>query len=107
MEAEKLRELMKKYAESQGFKLNPDEKVVNSVIKGLLGNEFRHGYRYCLCRVLTGDRPKDAKLICPCVYRKDEIRGMGLQVFNPPALHIKAIHSKVCYEFMCNDGLCV
>ena len=77
METEKLRELMKKYAESQGFKLNPDEEVVNFIIKGLLENEARHGYRYCPCRVLTGDRRKDTKLICPCAYHKDEIRGMG------------------------------
>ena len=77
MDTEKLKELMKKYAESQGFKLNMDEEVVNSVIKGLLENEARHGYRYCPCRVLTGDRPRDAKLICPCVYHKDEIGSMG------------------------------
>jgi len=77
MDTEKLRELMKKHAESQGFKLNPDEKVVNFIIKGLLENEARRGYRYCPCRVITGDRPKDAKIICPCVYHKGEIRGMG------------------------------
>jgi ferredoxin-thioredoxin reductase catalytic chain len=75
-ETKKLRELMKKYAEFQGFKLNPDEEVVNFVIKGLFENETRRGYRYCPCRVVTGDRQKDAKIICHCVYRKDEIERM-------------------------------
>jgi ferredoxin-thioredoxin reductase catalytic subunit len=37
MKEEKLRKLMKKHAESQGFKLNPDEKVVNLILMGLLG----------------------------------------------------------------------
>jgi ferredoxin-thioredoxin reductase catalytic chain len=77
METKKLRESMKKYAESHGFKLNPDEEAVNFVIKGLLENAARHGYRYCPCRVVTGDRQKDAKIICPCFYHKDEIESMG------------------------------
>jgi len=77
MGTEKLRELMKKYAESQGFKLNPDEEVVNFIIKGLLENEARRGYRYCPCRVVTGDKQKDVKIICPCFYHKGEIEEMG------------------------------
>jgi len=77
MDREKLRELMKKYAESQGFKLNPDEEVVDLIINGLLENEVKYGYRYCPCRVLTGDRAKDVKLICPCAYHRDEIKTMG------------------------------
>lgn len=77
MDTEKLRELMKKYAESKGFKLNPDGEVVNFIIKGLLKNEARYGYRYCPCRVVTGDRAKDAKLICPCAYHRGEIERMG------------------------------
>lgn len=96
MDAEKLRELMKKYAESQGFKLNTDEKIVDFVIQGLLKNEAKHGYRYCPCRVITGDRAKDVNLICPCAYHKDEIREMGhchcgLFVVNPICREIWAM----------------
>ena len=77
MDAEQLREVLRRYAESQGFKLNPDEKVVDSLIQGLLKNEAKYGYRYCPCRTITGDRMEDAKIICPCAYHKDEIKSMG------------------------------
>jgi ferredoxin-thioredoxin reductase catalytic chain len=50
-----------------GIQVKPDEEVVNFIIKGLLENEARRGYKYCSCRVITGDRRKDAKLICPCL----------------------------------------
>ena len=77
MKAEQLRQMMGRYAESQGFELNPDEEVVDFVIQGLLRNEAKYGYRYCPCRVVTGDRTKDAKLICPCAYHRGEIKMMG------------------------------
>jgi ferredoxin-thioredoxin reductase catalytic subunit len=77
MNAEQLRKALGRYAESQGFKLNPDEKLVDSIIQGLLKNEAKYGYKYCPCRTITGDRTKDAKIICPCVYHKEEIRSTG------------------------------
>lgn len=77
MNAEQLKELMRRYAESQGFQLNPDEKIVDFVIHGLLRNEEKFGYRYCPCRAITGDKSKDARIICPCAYHKDEIKSIG------------------------------
>jgi ferredoxin-thioredoxin reductase catalytic subunit len=74
---EELTKLMEKYAKSKGFRLNPDREVVNVIIKGLLENEKRHGYRYCPCRVLTGKKEDDAPKICPCKWHKDEIKQMG------------------------------
>jgi len=65
------------YAESQGFKLNPDEKIVEIVIKGLLNNKKKHGEIYCPCRVVTGNKEEDKKIICPCIYHKDEIATQG------------------------------
>lgn len=77
MDAEKLRQLSKRYAKSQGFMLNPDEKIVKFVIEGLLRNEAKFGYMYCPCRAVTGDEGQDRKIICPCIYHKDEIKSMG------------------------------
>ncbi|MEM3519417.1 MAG: ferredoxin-thioredoxin reductase catalytic domain-containing protein [Candidatus Hadarchaeales archaeon] len=77
MEIEKLREMMKKYAEAKGYKLNPDETVTTTILKGLLENEKKYGYRYCPCRVVEGDRAKDAPKICPCKWHKEEIERMG------------------------------
>lgn len=77
MNEEQLRKISERYAESQGFKLNPDEKVVESIIKGMIDNEENHGFRYCPCRAITGDKEKDRKIICPCFWHKDEIKDTG------------------------------
>ena len=75
--AQKIKDSYRKYAESQGFRLNPDDKVVEMIIKGLLANQEKHGARYCPCRIVTGGKEKDLKTICPCAYHKDEIKEMG------------------------------
>jgi len=76
-EIKKLREKSEAYAKSAGFKLNPDEKVVQGILKGLLKNKEKHGEIYCPCRVVTGDKEKDKKIICPCIYHKQEIKEQG------------------------------
>ncbi len=77
MDIEELLKKMKKYVESQWFKLNPDADVVILTAKGMLENEKKYGYRYCPCRPVTGDKEKDAPKICPCKQHKDEIKRMG------------------------------
>ena len=66
-----------KYAESQGFRLNPDDDTVVMICRGLLGNQKKHGGRYCPCRMVTGKKGEDKKIICPCVYHKDEVKNDG------------------------------
>jgi ferredoxin-thioredoxin reductase catalytic chain len=69
-------EILKPYiehAQKNGFQLNPDAKTVERIINGLLANEKKTGKRYCPCRRQTGIPEEDAKIICPCVYHKDEI----------------------------------
>lgn len=72
-----LLEALTRYAESQGFEINPDRKIVEFVLAGLLYNEQRFGYRYCPCRAITGDQEQDRKIVCPCAYHKDEIERAG------------------------------
>ncbi len=67
----------KRYAEENGFRLNPEKKIVEGNVKRLLENEKREGERYCPCRRTTGDREKDKKIICPCAYHREEIRRQG------------------------------
>ncbi|MEK7540963.1 MAG: thioredoxin [Patescibacteria group bacterium] len=79
-QSEKIEELIvgySKYAEENGFKLNPDKKTVERVIKGLLENEKKYGEKYCPCRRVTGDKEEDSKKICPCFWHKDEINKDG------------------------------
>ncbi len=75
--ARKIAENFSRYAESQGFKLNPDERIVGAIINGLLRNEEKNGARYCPCRMVSGNKEEDKKNICPCVYHKDEIEKDG------------------------------
>jgi ferredoxin-thioredoxin reductase catalytic chain len=77
---EKIEQLKKEYAEyakSNDFQLNPDEKVVERIINGLLMNKEKHGEMYCPCRRVSGDKEEDAKKICACIWHKDEIEKDG------------------------------
>jgi len=67
-------EQSKKYADSQGFKLNDNEKVTLGIIRGLLRNKKFKGDIYCPCRQVTGNKEEDKKIVCPCIYHKDEIK---------------------------------
>jgi ferredoxin-thioredoxin reductase catalytic subunit len=77
MTAERLFEILGKYAESQGIQLNKDKEYVMEILKGLLTNESRYGYRSCPCRLAAGAKEKDADIICPCVYRDPDIQDYG------------------------------
>ncbi len=77
MTPEKLYDILSKYAESQGIQLNRDKQFVMDILKGLLTNEARYGYRSCPCRLAWEVRNKDADIICPCVYRDPDIKEYG------------------------------
>ena len=81
MSAEKeFKRLLKQYrdyAKDNGFRLNPDKKVVNQLIKALLEREKKYGKRYCPCRRVKNIQKEDDKIICPCVYHKEEIKKDG------------------------------
>jgi len=65
------------YADKNNFKLNPNEKATLGIIRGLLRNKQFKGDIYCPCRQVTGNKEEDKKIVCPCIYHKDEIKQMG------------------------------
>ena len=70
MTAERLFEILGKYAASQGIRLNKDKEYVMEILKGLLTNESRYGYRSCPCRLAAGIKEKDADIILSvCLQR--------------------------------------
>ena len=69
-----LRNKLKQHAEKSGNRLNPNKKIVEGIIKGLLKNKKKYGEIYCPCRVPTGNKQKDKEIICPCIYHKQEIK---------------------------------
>ena len=77
MTPEQLYDILSKYAESQGIRLNRDRDLVMGIMAGLLTNEQRYGYRSCPCRLSWGDKEKDKDIACPCVYRDPDIKEYG------------------------------
>lgn len=74
---EELIKAYEKYAESMGFKLNPNRAIVEGIIKGLMARKEKFGEAYCPCRKVTEDKAEDEKIICPCVYHLEEIEKDG------------------------------
>ena len=55
-EVDKLYFQLDKDAKQGGYNLNPDADFVRGLIKGLLTNEKRYGYRACPCRLASGEK---------------------------------------------------
>lgn len=72
-EGQDLRKQLQAYADSSDLKLNPNEKIVEGIINGLLRNKKFKGDIYCPCRVVTGNKTKDKEIACPCVFHRGEI----------------------------------
>jgi len=72
-----LYEALKRWAESTGYNLNPDEEFTRGLVEGLLINRQRYGYQSCPCRLASGDKQKDKDIICPCDYRDPDLEEWG------------------------------
>lgn len=69
--------MLKTEAEGGGYRFNPDVVFVKNLIRGLLKNEQRYGYRACPCRLAVGKREADIDIICPCDYRDPDLSDFG------------------------------
>lgn len=77
MTPEQLYDILQNYADSQGILLNGNKPFVLDILRGLLANEARYGYRSCPCRLAWGRKDKDADILCPCAYRDADLREYG------------------------------
>jgi ferredoxin-thioredoxin reductase catalytic subunit len=68
---------LKKEAEEGGYRLNPDIDFTKNLVRGLLKNEQRYGYRACPCRLASGKKEEDLDIICPCDYRDPDLNEFG------------------------------
>jgi len=66
------RQAIELFAEGNEFRVNPDQKRVETLLKGMFDNERNHGLKYCPCRLITKNFEEDLKLICPCNFRIHE-----------------------------------
>lgn len=76
-EVETLYETLKKAQEPKGYLFNTDKERVYELLDGLIVNKKRYGYMCCPCRLASGDREKDRDILCPCVYREEDVKEYG------------------------------
>ncbi|MDR4508064.1 MAG: hypothetical protein MRJ65_07470 [Candidatus Brocadiaceae bacterium] len=72
-----IREMIHNYAARSPYELQPDTKILDRVVKGLVMRKIKFGHAYCPCRLVSGNDEKDKKIICPCVYHVKEIERDG------------------------------
>jgi ferredoxin-thioredoxin reductase catalytic subunit len=68
---------LKKDAAAGGYKLNPDESFVADLAEGLVTNADRYGLEICPCRLIDGPPEENIDIVCPCVYRDDDLAEYG------------------------------
>ena len=72
-EVDVLYERLYREAEAGGYHLNPDVEFGKALVKGLIINERRYGYRSCPCRLASGNKEDDLDIVCPCDYRDPDV----------------------------------
>jgi ferredoxin-thioredoxin reductase catalytic chain len=77
MSVEQLYDQLRKIQEAKGYFFNIDTILVYDLLEALLTNKDRYGYMVCPCRLASGDRKKDQDIICPCVYRTEDVAEFG------------------------------
>ncbi len=76
-EIDRVYTVLKTEAEGGGYFLNPDVDFTKNLIRGLLKNERRYGYRACPCRLASGKKEEDLDIVCPCDYRDADLDESG------------------------------
>ncbi|MBN1225784.1 MAG: ferredoxin:thioredoxin reductase [Deltaproteobacteria bacterium] len=72
-----LYEMLKKIQEAKGYYFSNERERVFELLDALLLNKERYGYMVCPCRLASGNREKDADIICPCIYRTPDVEEYG------------------------------
>ena len=76
-EEDEMRAWAEEYAKKNGWVLNTDKKILDTVIRGLVRNKKKFGEQVLPVPAPSGDKEKDRMIICPCIYHKDEIAQDG------------------------------
>jgi len=77
MKLEELYDMLRRAQEPKGFYFNEDKEKVLDLLAMLQKNKERYGYMGCPCRLVSGDRNWDQDIICPCVYREEDVKEYG------------------------------
>lgn len=77
MDAKTLYENLKKLQEPKGYYFNEDMDMTMPLLESLITNKERLGYMACPCRLANGELENDKDIICPCTYRKEDVKEYG------------------------------
>jgi ferredoxin-thioredoxin reductase catalytic chain len=77
MNTQELYDMLKKVQEPKGYFFNKDRDRVTDLLTALLKNKKRYGYMVCPCRLASGSRKSDEDIICPCLYRAQDVEEFG------------------------------
>ena len=77
MDAKQLYESLKKIQEPKGYHFNADMDMTMPLLESLLTNKQRLGYMACPCRLANGEFEADKDIVCPCVYREEDVKEYG------------------------------
>ena len=69
MNEEELRRIYEEFTAKNDFKLNPDKKIVDMLLKGMLLKQQKFNMKLCPCRVRDGTFEGDLAIICPCNFK--------------------------------------
>ncbi len=75
--AVEIRRRLENFLQGRNYYFNHDPEIVASILKAMAKRYQQFGADYCPCRRVTGDKEKDALIICPCVYHEEEVRVDG------------------------------
>lgn len=64
--------------EKKGYYFNHDQDMTMSLLEQLLVTRKTHGYMACPCRFANGTYESDKDIICPCVYRAEDVAEFGV-----------------------------
>lgn len=65
-------ERWKDFAKRNFIKINKNSNTVDLLANGVMNNEKNYGFKYCPCRLNSGDEVIDSKLICPCNFKSQK-----------------------------------
>jgi len=77
MDAKTLFENLKKLQEPKGYYFNEDMDMTMPLLESLITNKERLGYMACPCRLANGELKNDKDILCPCVYREEDVKEYG------------------------------
>ncbi|SBV98386.1 FtrB [uncultured delta proteobacterium] len=75
--AQELYDILGPLQAKKGYYFNHERDMTMPLLEQLLAIRKEYGYMACPCRLANGEYEKDKDIVCPCVYRADDVAEFG------------------------------